>query len=54
LRLSAGFALGSWMAMAATLLIVPLMIRCTMIEARMLARALLGYVDYMRRVRCVW
>ena len=51
LLLSAGFALGSWMAMAATLLIVPLMVRRTLIEESMLARALPGYTDYMPRVR---
>ena len=37
--------------MAPTLLIAPLMVRGTLIEERMLARALPGYADYMRRVR---
>ena len=37
--------------MVPTLLMVPLMVRRTLIEERMLARALPGYVDYMRRVR---
>ncbi len=51
LLLSAGFALGSWIAMAPILLMTPLMVRRTLIEERMLARALPGYVDYMRQVR---
>jgi hypothetical protein len=34
-----------------TLLMVPLMVRRTLVEERMLARALPGYADYMRRVR---
>src|SRR5271157_3581407 len=51
LLLSAGFSLGSWIAMVPTLLMVPLMVRRTLIEERMLAPALPGYVDYMRRVR---
>ena len=37
--------------MVPTLLIVPLMVRRTLIEERMLARALPGYADYMQRVR---
>ena len=49
LLLSAGFSLGSWIAMAPTLLMVPLMVRRTLIEERMLAHALPGYADYMRR-----
>jgi protein-S-isoprenylcysteine O-methyltransferase Ste14 len=51
LMLSSGFALGSWIAIAPTLIIVPLMIRRTLIEERMLARALPGYAAYMRRVQ---
>jgi protein-S-isoprenylcysteine O-methyltransferase Ste14 len=50
LLLSAGFALGSWIAMAPTLLMLPLMVRRTLIEERMLAHTLPGYADYMRRV----
>ena len=50
LLLSAGFALGSWIAMAPIMLMVPLMVRRTLIEERMLAHALPGYADYMRRV----
>jgi protein-S-isoprenylcysteine O-methyltransferase Ste14 len=37
--------------MAPILLMAPLMVRRTLIEERMLARALPGYTDYMRRVR---
>ena len=51
LLLSAGIALGSWIAMVPILLIVPLMVRRTLIEERMLVSALPGYADYMRRVR---
>ena len=52
LLLSAGFALGSWIAMAAPiLLMLPLMVRRTLIEESMLANALPGYADYMQRVR---
>ena len=51
LLLSAGFSLGSWIAMAPILLMVPLMVRRTLIEERMLARALPGYADYMQRVQ---
>ena len=51
LLLSAGVALGSWIAMVPILLIVPLMVRRTLIEERMLARALPGYANYMQRVR---
>ena len=51
LLLSAGFALGSWIAMAPILLMLPLMIRRTLIEESMLANALPGYADYMQRVR---
>jgi len=51
LLLSAGFSLGSWIAVVPTLLMVPLMVRRTLIEERMLARTLPGYADYMRRVR---
>ena len=51
LLLSAGFALGSWIAMAPILLMLPLMVRRTLIEERMLAHALPGYADDMRRVR---
>jgi protein-S-isoprenylcysteine O-methyltransferase Ste14 len=50
LLLSAGFALGSWIAMAPILLMAPLMVRRTLIEERMLAHALPGYAEYMRRV----
>ena len=51
LLLSAGFALGSWIAMVPILLTLPLMVRRTLIEERMLANSLPGYTDYMRRVR---
>ena len=51
LLLSAGFALGSWIAMAPILLMLPLMVRRTLIEKSMLANALPGYADYMQRVR---
>ena len=51
LLLSAGIALGSWIAIVPILLIVPFMVRRTLIEERMLASALAGNVDYMRRVR---
>ena len=50
LLLSAGFALGSWIAMAPILLMLPLMVRRTLIEKSMLANALPGYADYMQRV----
>ncbi len=51
LLVSIGLALGSWIAMVPILLIVPFMVRRTLIEERMLASALPGYVDYMQRVR---
>jgi protein-S-isoprenylcysteine O-methyltransferase Ste14 len=51
LLLCIGLALGSWIAIVPILLIVPLMVRRTLIEERMLASALPGYTDYMRRVR---
>lgn len=51
LLLSAGVALGSWIAIVPMLLIVPFMVRRTLIEEGMLASALPGYWDYMRRVR---
>ena len=51
LLLSAGVALGSWIAIVPILLIVPFMVRRTLIEERMLASALPGYVGYMQRVR---
>jgi protein-S-isoprenylcysteine O-methyltransferase Ste14 len=51
LLLSIGIALGSWIAIVPILLVVPFMVRRTLIEERMLASALPGYVDYMRRVR---
>ena len=51
LLLSAGVALGSWIAIVPILLIVPFMVRRTLIEERMLADALPGYVGYMQRVR---
>ena len=51
LLMSAGFALGSWIAMAPILLMLPLMVRRTLIEEHMLARALPGYANYMQRVR---
>ncbi len=51
LLLSIGLALGSWIAIVPILLIVPFIVRRTLIEERMLASALPGYVDYMRRVR---
>ena len=51
LLLSIGVALGSWIAIVPMLLIVPFMVRRTLIEERMLASALPGYVGYMQRVR---
>src|SRR5271165_7156834 len=51
LLLSIGIALGSWIAIVPILLILPLMVRRTLIEERMLASALTDYVDYMQRVR---
>ena len=51
LLLSIGVALGSWIAIVPILLIVPFMVRRTLIEERMLASALPDYVDYMQRVR---
>jgi len=51
LLLSIGLALGSWIAIVPMLLIVPFMVRRTLIEERMLASALPGYADYMHRVR---
>jgi protein-S-isoprenylcysteine O-methyltransferase Ste14 len=51
LLLCIGLALGSWIAIVPILLIVPFMVRRTLIEERMLARALPGYADYMQRVR---
>src|SRR5271157_6629967 len=51
LLLSVGVALGSWIAIVPILLIVPFMVRRTLIEGRMLASALPGYVGYMQRVR---
>ena len=50
LLLCIGLALGSWIAIVPILLIVPFMVRRTLIEERMLARALPGYADYMQRV----
>ena len=50
LLLSAGVALGSWIAIVPILLVAPLMVRRTLIEERMLAGGLPGYVDYTRRV----
>jgi protein-S-isoprenylcysteine O-methyltransferase Ste14 len=49
--LSGGFALGSWIAMLPILHMLPLMVRRTLIEERMLANALPGYTEYMRQVR---
>ena len=49
--LSIGLTLGSWIAIIPVLLMAPLMVRRTLIEERMLANALPGYADYMRRVR---
>ncbi len=51
LLLSIGIALGSWIAVVPILLIVPFMVRRTLIEERMLSSALPGYADYMLRVR---
>ncbi len=51
LLLSIGIALGSWIAVVPILLIVPFMVRRTLIEERMLAGALPGYANYMQRVR---
>ena len=51
LLLSIGVALGSWIAIVPIMLIVPFMVRRTLIEERMLATALPDYVDYMQRVR---
>ena len=49
LLLSIGLALGSWIAIVPILLIVPFMVRRTLIEERMLATALPGDADYMQR-----
>ena len=49
--LSIGMALGSWIAIVPILLIVPFMVRRTLIEERMLATELPGYASYMQRVR---
>ena len=51
LLLCIGLALGSWIAIVPILLIVPFMVRRTLIEERMLASALPGYAEYMQRVR---
>ena len=51
LLLCIGLALGSWIAIVPILLIVPFMVRRTLIEERMLATALPGYANYMQRVR---
>ena len=51
LLLSIGIALGSWIAVVPILLIVPFMVRRTLIEERMLASALPGYANYVQRVR---
>ncbi len=51
LLLSIGLALGSWIAIVPILLIVPVIVRRTLIEERVLASALPGYEDYMQRVR---
>jgi protein-S-isoprenylcysteine O-methyltransferase Ste14 len=51
LLLCIGLALGSWIAIVPILLIAPFMVRRTLIEERMLASALLGYANYMQRVR---
>ena len=51
LLLSTGLALGSWIAIAPILLIVPLMVRRTLIEERLLASELPGYANYIRRVQ---
>ncbi len=49
--LSIGLALGSWIAIVPILLIVPVIVRRTLIEERVLASALPGHEDYMQRVR---
>ena len=46
-----GIALGSWLSILPTLLIASLIVRRTIIEDKMLARDLKGYVDYARQVR---
>ena len=51
LLLCIGLALGSWIAIVPILLIVPVMVRRTLIEERMLASALPGYANYTQRVR---
>jgi protein-S-isoprenylcysteine O-methyltransferase Ste14 len=51
LLLSIGLALGSWIAIVPILLVVPFLVRRTLIEERMLTSALPGYVGYMQRVR---
>jgi protein-S-isoprenylcysteine O-methyltransferase Ste14 len=51
LLVSIGMALGSWVAVVPILLIVPFMVRRTLIEERMRAGALSGYVNYIQRVR---
>ena len=51
LLLCIGLALGSWIAIVPILLILPFMVRRTLIEERMLVSALPGYAVYMQRVR---
>ncbi len=46
-----GLALGSWIAMVPMLLILPLLVRRTLIEDRMLAQELPGYAEYRGSVR---
>lgn len=48
---AAGPALGSWPAGLAALIVVPIFVRRTAIEDRMLHRELAGYADYAARVR---
>jgi protein-S-isoprenylcysteine O-methyltransferase Ste14 len=49
--LSSGFALGSWLALLLTALIVPRFVRRAVVEDRMLRRELEGYAEYAGKVR---
>jgi protein-S-isoprenylcysteine O-methyltransferase Ste14 len=49
--LSSGFALGSWLALLLTALMVPRFVRRAVVEDRMLRRELEGYAEYAGKVR---
>jgi protein-S-isoprenylcysteine O-methyltransferase Ste14 len=46
-----GIALGSWLSVLPMLLVIPILIRRTLIEETMLQDGLPGYAEYMKRVR---